>query len=302
MSYEPFTSNEFFISQANIIIINENHIIDIYRKLKEGILELKNKNIIFIKSQLLYRCINILKIFPSPYILITSCNLDITMPYISYPCNKNIKLSTDILLQSTNLIKWYTKNPSIQHEKIEPIPIGLKWQWTSQSFYGEDNTQLLSLYKSIASDSNAINNNFRKDKSNLIYFNFNINTTNNCFYSPHTNCRNKIKMILLKNGLKYNETLPFNDYMKTIATYKFIISPPGKGIDSHRTWEALLVGCIPIVLSSPLDSLYKELPILVVKDYSVVTEEYLNSCYQTMLDKEYDFSIMYSMYWTNKIK
>lgn len=31
--------------------------------------------------------------------------------------------------------------------------------------------------------------------------------------------------------------------------YSFVISPPGHGLDCHRTWEALALGCIPITLA-----------------------------------------------------
>jgi hypothetical protein len=32
--------------------------------------------------------------------------------------------------------------------------------------------------------------------------------------------------------------------------YAFVASPYGGGPDCHRTWEALILGCIPIVKSS----------------------------------------------------
>lgn len=37
---------------------------------------------------------------------------------------------------------------------------------------------------------------------------------------------------------------------------QFCASPHGNGLDCHRTWEALCLGCVPIVKSSPLDDLY----------------------------------------------
>ena len=55
--------------------------------------------------------------------------------------------------------------------------------------------------------------------------------------------------------------------------FKFIISPRGAGIDCHRTWEALYLGCIPIVLSSSIDEIYHDLPVLVLKDWSELSEE-----------------------------
>lgn len=294
-SYEPFTSNEFFISLADIIIVNERHIKNRFLKCRG--LDPDKRIIIFIASPLLYQCINLLNSLQNKYILITSCNIDICIPYLRYPCTISIAKSTDILLNSNKLIRWYTKNPSIEHPKIKPIPIGLKWQWNSQHFYGEDNMVHLTLYKSISSDISTIETNFRRSKPNLLYFNFDVNTTMKCFYTPHNQIRSRIKNSLLKNGFKYNDTLPISEYMKKLSTYKFIVSPPGKGIDSHRTWEAILAGCIPIVLSSPLNTLYSTLPVLIVDDFSIVTEDYLNNLYSKMYSAKYDFNLMFSQYW-----
>ena len=84
-------------------------------------------------------------------------------------------------------------------------------------------------------------------------------------------------------------------------SYKFCISPPGAGIDVHRTWESLMVGTIPICISSPLDYIYKDLPVVLVDDYSVVTKEFLEDKYSILKDKEYDFSCIYGDYWKSLI-
>ena len=35
------------------------------------------------------------------------------------------------------------------------------------------------------------------------------------------------------------------DYLMELGQHRFVLSPRGNGLDAHRTWEALLVGCIP---------------------------------------------------------
>ncbi|CAF1370635.1 unnamed protein product [Adineta ricciae] len=57
--------------------------------------------------------------------------------------------------------------------------------------------------------------------------------------------------------------------------YPFWLSPRGNGIDCHRTWEALYLDVIPIVWNSTLNSLYTDLPIIVVNDDSEITEHFL---------------------------
>lgn len=48
-------------------------------------------------------------------------------------------------------------------------------------------------------------------------------------------------------------------------------------MDCHRNWEALCLGCIPIVKSSKIDSLYENLPVLIVDDWKLITKSLLNS-------------------------
>ncbi len=49
-----------------------------------------------------------------------------------------------------------------------------------------------------------------------------------------------------------------------MAESKFVLSPPGFGEDCYRTWEAVLLGAVPIVRRSPLQQLYDGAPVVVV--------------------------------------
>ena len=53
-------------------------------------------------------------------------------------------------------------------------------------------------------------------------------------------------------------------FWDNLRRVSFALAPWGRGLDSNRVYEALLLGSIPIVLTSPLDRLYSELPVLVV--------------------------------------
>lgn len=49
-------------------------------------------------------------------------------------------------------------------------------------------------------------------------------------------------------------------------------STHGNGLDCHRTWEALLLGCIVVTKRSSLDSLFDGLPVVLVDDWSECVE------------------------------
>jgi hypothetical protein len=63
------------------------------------------------------------------------------------------------------------------------------------------------------------------------------------------------------------------DFRRAVRESLFVISPPGRGFDCHRTWEAIYLGAVPVVLTTGLaPSLLSSLPILAVDDYDQFLE------------------------------
>jgi hypothetical protein len=58
--------------------------------------------------------------------------------------------------------------------------------------------------------------------------------------------------------------VPPYEYKKLLTRSKFVISPPGNGADCHRTWEAIYLGTIPIVLRKAWPFTNLDLPVLVI--------------------------------------
>lgn len=74
--------------------------------------------------------------------------------------------------------------------------------------------------------------------------------------------RTTIFQRLLKTGLiDHGEKMRRSTLWQKKGEYAFSISPHGNGLDCHRMWEDLVLGCIVIVKTSPLDPLYKGLPL-----------------------------------------
>jgi hypothetical protein len=86
-----------------------------------------------------------------------------------------------------------------------------------------------------------------------------------------------------------------------MAKYKFVISPHGNGLDCHRTWEALALGCFPIIKSSELDDMFQELPVIIVSSWNEITQEFLNK-YKNLPTFILYQEKMYMNYWINYIK
>lgn len=86
--------------------------------------------------------------------------------------------------------------------------------------------------------------------------------------------------------------------------YAFSISPHGNGLDCHRTWEDLILGCIVIVKTSPLDPLYDGLPVVIIKDWAEITsnnlDKWLAQYKDAFTNPSYREKLTYT-YWFSKV-
>ncbi|CAI8401830.1 MAG: Uncharacterised protein [Cellulomonadaceae bacterium TMED98] len=80
------------------------------------------------------------------------------------------------------------------------------------------------------------------------------------------------------------------EYRDILKQTCFVISPPGNGPDCHRTWEAIYMGAVPVVLRQQLaKSLYREMPILVVESYEEFVEmsdDALHTTYSSLVARK----------------
>ena len=64
------------------------------------------------------------------------------------------------------------------------------------------------------------------------------------------------------------------EYYRQLRRTKVVICPPGAGMDTHRVYECLFFGCIPVIKSSFLDPMYAKLGgCWIIQDWADVTEQ-----------------------------
>lgn len=61
-------------------------------------------------------------------------------------------------------------------------------------------------------------------------------------------------------------------FWSRLVRVAFSFAPPGYGVDTHRFWEILSMRTVPIVISSSLDGLYSQFPVIIVQDWKEVFE------------------------------
>lgn len=96
----------------------------------------------------------------------------------------------------------------------------------------------------------------------------------------------------------------FINYYTNIAKSKFMICPRGCGLDTYRLWDCLYLGCIPIVVKYDGYQDFSDLPILFIEkweDYLSLTQEYLETKYEEMLNLKYNYEKLNFRWWKEKI-
>ncbi len=185
-------------------------------------------------------------------------------------------------LEDANLIAWFTVNPSIVHPKLIPLPLGIPNYFSSIGNTAVYDTHIKACAQAV--------------RTKLVYSNFNVATY------PHE--REFVRNFFAdKSFCTTSNSKPQAEYLVDVTQHKFVLSPRGNGLDCYRTWEALLLGSIPVVRSSTLDPLFEGLPVFVIENWQEITEELLEKEYLEIKEKlnEYNFGKLFMPYWISEI-
>ena len=203
---------------------------------------------------------------------------------------KNIKLitnQTDTLIDKSlfslkpNCInEWYSVNVGFKSEKLIPIPLGLSNNYSPKNILVED-----------------INfSGMRKDSKNLLYLNF----------VPNTNLKERSEIYSKFKEMEWayadSPKLKLDNYQRSLEQFRFVLSPHGNGIDTHRVWETLYSGNIPVTKSHHTFSNVTDLPILFVNEYEQVTHEMLMNYYDNLDIENLEYEKLNIDFWIKKIK
>lgn len=93
------------------------------------------------------------------------------------------------------------------------------------------------------------------------------------------------------------------EYRSELLNHKFILCPRGNGVDTHRMWEALYCGVIPVVQRHEVHSFLEgKLPILFVDSYYDVTEELLNKTYTQYRTQNWNTEMLKVSWWLDLMR
>jgi len=200
----------------------------------------------------------------------------------------NLKLithQTDLAITKSLFLKkpaciseWYSINVAYEHEKLIPIPIGIANE------YSPKNLQIKDLnFKSF------------KNKNHKLYINFNQNTNHKKRDGVYGTYKKKNWAVVKDSNLSIKE------YNLDLQNFLFILSPWGNGVDTHRFWEALYSGSIPVTKFHQTYTASYNLPVLFVDDINNIEYEMLLDYLELYRIKNFNFNKLDISYWMNII-
>lgn len=230
----------------------------------------------------------------------------------SFPTNFKHELDVEELLANKNIIHVFAQNNDYKgkSEKVSSFPIGIDFHtiafrggyWKESGSPIEQEMALKEILKELKPTY------LRKPKAYVDFHLADSIRQGDCKrYLELGEDRTSIFIKLYKTGLidHAKASMRRSDLWKTKGQYAFSISPHGNGLDCHRTWEDLTLGCIVIVKTSVLDPLYVGLPVVIVKDWSEVNEKnmtlWLDKYKDAFTNPSYRMKLT-NQYWLNKIK
>ena len=200
-----------------------------------------------------------LSLLKKPTVLITS---DGDRPV---PSSYDTKL-VHLILNHPNITAWYTQNydKSIIHSKLKYMPIGFDLH-TKSMLINNSRDQKLQYMCHCRETTH--------DKIHKVFSDSHLRITHPERRKMYDILKNNDDIIFLKGDtVPLGQPWPRGSFQKITQLYnkyQFVLSPRGRGLDCHRTWELFLAGCIVITRTSSIDDMYvkNNLPVVILKTW-----------------------------------
>jgi hypothetical protein len=203
-------------------------------------------------------------------------------------------------INNDKIIHWFSQNNVKEHPKISKIPIGLDYHTLASDNYKANNINELQLtpieQEKIILDIKNTSLPFW-EREIKCYSNFHFVLENKYCYDRRDAIDQIPPDLIFYEPIRTTKETGFINQSK----YAFVISPHGMGLDCHRTWEAILLGCIVIVKTSELDNLYEDLPVYIVNKWCDINSNLLETIINSYKNKIFNYEKISLKYWVDKI-
>lgn len=248
----------------------------------------RNPSIYVPSDGLVYFAEYILEKLDVPFILVSGDS--------DLPINQNtLGINLEKLLVNEKLIRWYAQNRNFNHAKLFSLPIGINIHnlWSNPLEWGGGFILPAMQELQIATISEQAKNFELRNKKIFCNWHFSIDRSNRkeCFAKiDHSICYFQ------------EQPTPVAQTWELQSQFQFVLSPHGAGLDCHRTWEALILGCIPVIQSSSIDDLFTELPVIIINDWEEIGPGFFEKAASQLNGKKINAEKLYMNYWRSAIR
>ncbi len=133
------------------------------------------------------------------------------------------------------------------------------------------------------------------------------NWTNLCYmnFTPTTSPKERNEVLDLfknKKWITYKTGTSHLDFASDVYNHPFTLSPRGNGFDCVRTWEAIYLRSIPIIKRCNAMEHFEDLPILLIDDWSSITEDFLINKLEQFKNRKFDMSKATMSHWRDVLR
>ena len=206
-------------------------------------------------------------------------------------------------LKWDKLQHWFCQNCLVVHPKITLIPLGLDYH--TMMYYSHIRGDRGPKMTPIEQEKRIMD--LRKimrpfwERIPACYGNFQFLTS-----TKYSSDRKDAIAKIPANTIYYDCKHERNQTFINQTAFAFVPSPFGQDYECIRTWEALCLGCIVIIKSCPLDSLYEGLPVVIIQDWSEVTPDFLQKTLieykEKHLNNKFKYEKLHKHYWIRLIQ
>ena len=157
---------------------------------------------------------------------------------------------------------WYTVNKQTSNSSVIAIPLGITNNTNESDIhpvYGDLDSMIEVMSQPI-------------EKTQLVYMNFNIGTYPQERQLVWDLFKTKSYVTI---GSIVNNIPGRTNFLREIKAHDFVLCPRGNGVDTHRLWETLYMGSIPIVKRDIAHTGFEDLPICFIDNWEEVNEDFL---------------------------
>lgn len=149
--------------------------------------------------------------------------------------------------KSACISTWYSTNVIFEDINLVPLPLGI-------APYRNTKSAIIKDFEYV--DETIVRNKY-------IYANFSL-------YTNYFHRFGAMRHALKKLNLKIIDNIEYDLYTKALREYKLTLCPWGNGLDTHRFWEAIYSGSIPVTKRHKMFESFNDLPMILLNSYKEI--------------------------------